>query len=106
MCQRAFSNLGLYREVMDSLIYMENNWDANSKLPPLLHVYTDPGTFHLNSLEVMFPTSQIVYCFEFHHRKWQACSNFLKIPAFFSTKLHAILSDLDTELLDINYSLN
>lgn len=28
-------------------------------------------------------TSQIVYCFEFRHHKWQACSNFLKIPAFF-----------------------
>lgn len=54
MCQRAFSILGLYREVMDSLVYVENNSDAISNLPPLLHVYRDPGTFHLNSLEVMF----------------------------------------------------
>lgn len=54
MCQRAFSILDLYPEVMNSLGYVENNADASSKLPPLLQVCSDPGTFHLNSLEVIF----------------------------------------------------
>lgn len=38
---------------MNSLVYVEATTDAIHKFRLLLGVFTDPGTFHLNSLEVM-----------------------------------------------------